>query len=408
MNYPKPLIWAFWVATFCMPTLLSAQDGDLDEAVGLPDSTVTQTPEKTASATSERCSYLGYGRLVGRRVKEANSQQTNTSFPDGEARLAGQCELPGSLTVFGDGHGSVIDAPQSRSAFLDQSGIRWRPRDEWVMMVGKERNRRSPGLLVSPSDFLHTNQNLPGQSEERQGIWAARSSWQLPQQSFDLFLLPVRFSRANGLPENDRQAQGAAGRYYHQFENFDLDVSIGQLAGVTKAGVSSQGFISKSWKIYGEAGYHQNDVILIWERQDRVAALLGNSYDGDKFSLRLEMYHQEAGANDKEFDQIMILRRSGRLTLSSQKNSESLLFLRQNYLIANASLLEWFPDWNLQETLIYGIDDQAWMNFVRLEYLINHQWTTGISQRHVDRNPNHQFLLRSIDWETVADLKWSF
>lgn len=409
MSYHKFLIVMIYTVTLGTTTFLAAQENDLEEAVGLPENLPSPPTERSHPPSTKNCAYLGYGRLMGRINQETSTQKTRQSFPDAETRLAGQCDLPGSFTVFADGHGSLTDNPENRLAYLDQGGIRWRPRDEWVMMVGKERNRRSPGLLISPSDFLHTNQNLPGQSEERQGIWAVRNSWQMPQQSYDLFLLPARYSRANGLPDHELQAQGAATRFYHQFENFDLDAGIGQLAGVTKAGLSSQGFLSKSWKIYGELGYSEKEDILLWERRNRVSALLGNSYDGDKFSLRMEIFHQEAGANDKEFEQIMNLRRSGKLRLNPEKTSgNGPAFLRQNYLIANASLLEWFPDWNLQETIIYGLDDQAWMNFVRLEYLINHQWTTGISQRHVDRNSNHQFLLRTVDWETVADVKWSF
>jgi len=380
-------------------------DTDLGEATGLPDQTMA--PAATTMPTSP-CQYLGYGRLMARWTKTSRSDQTETSAPDMEARLAGQCELTGTLAAFWDGHGSYVRDTQKNAAFLDQVGLRLRPTDQTVLMVGKERNRRAPGLIVSPSDFLHSSQSLPGQQEDRRGVWAVRGSWQTSDQSVDLFLLPMRHQRDNGFPAEEQQSQGAVGRYFRQFANFDLDLGIGQVEGQDKAGISSQGFLSKAWKVYGEAGYQEGKTLLIWQKEHVVDTLLGSSFDGDKFALRLEFLRQNSGLRADEFEQLQAIRQTGRLQSSQPTASGSPMLLRQNYLIANLSLLEWPEDCNVQETVIFGLDDDAWMNLLRVEYLVNDRQVVGLTQRHWDRSNSHQFFMRPADWEALIDWKWSF
>lgn len=434
--YPKTLIML--ICGIILPSGAFSQEqdpSDMEEAAGLPDTSTVddavglpdQPSTKTANPEqSDACQILGYGRLLGRITKLPQTNKLDTSIPDIDVRLAGQCASSQNLAVFWDGHGNYIQDGRQNSAYLDQGGLRYRPTDSLVVMAGKERNRRAPGLIISPSDFLHSSQSMPGLQEERRGIWAIRGSWQSLHQSVDLFLLPVRDQRDNGLPDDRRQAQGAATRYFHQFANFDLDLGIGQLNGVRKAGISSQGYVSKAWKMYGEAGYDEERVLLRWLRHNAMDFLVGSGYEGSKFALRLEYLRQGAGLRENEWQQVQGIWGTAHATSFESQSTPtegpaqpasptgeasavtSPTLLRQNYLIANGALLEWPTDWNIQETVIYGLDDDAWMNLLRIEYLFDNHQTLGLTQRHWDRSAHRQFFMRPADWDVQMDWKWSF
>jgi|GEM_PF-3282457 len=405
---------------------LRADDGspaeELSEVTGLEDTGIAgETGKMTGQGVNSGrpCAFRGKLGLGSSWTKAASNKnqggqqdqegQVETSFPDLYANLSGDCAPSDWTQIFGDVTGNYLGQDKKRTAHLNQAGVRLRPVDSLVVAFGKERNRRAPGLIVSPSDFIHSAQNLPGTEEQKTGEWLARLSWQESGQTTDLFILPVDATIENGMPAKDPKHRGSAVRVFRQFSNFDLSLAIGDLDETKKAGISSQGFLTGSWRVYGEAGYSEESPFLRYARRHSGSYLIGTGYDATKYSVRLEYYENSAGLSKAEFDALLFAfshPMPGRGTQAPEALAGP--FLRQKYVIANFNLIEVFDRFNLTETLIAGTEDSSWLALSRFEWLVNPRNVAGATLKNFDKREDGQFFARHSDWEASLDWKWSF
>lgn len=420
--------WTFIIAITAAQSTARADDLDLDEAQGLPDASESSPdqegilnsgheedlPSPSSPSVSALCNHRGYARIEYSVIKAATiDANPQSSFPNMTGQLAGDCRISPKVQFFGDVRGLYRDVTEKYSAILDQGGLRFRPRDQLVAAIGKERNRRSPGLVVSPSDFIHRSENLPGQDEQRTGEWLTRLSWQTREQTADIILLPVAQSKTNGLPENGSTGRGWAARYFRQLSNIDLSFAAGYVDDSEKAGVSAQGFIFSGWRLYSEAGFDREKEHLTFRRHSVRSYLLGTGFDGDKFTVRGEYYRNGAGLDNREFT---TLRNNYRRALAMGSSSPigdlsgKLLtpFMRRDYAIFNAGLIEIYDRFNLTASMIRSLEDSSWVVLSRFDWLVSARSVLGLTLKNYDDADNSQYFARPLDWEASADWKWSF
>jgi hypothetical protein len=288
-----------------------------------------------------------------------------------EAGLTLDYKPRGYIGLFAEGRAVYDDESEKALGFIDQGGVRLRPMDQLVFVAGKERNRRSPGLIISPSDFIHSAQAIPGLREARSGVWLGRIAWQTAEQSADLIALPVSAVSDTGFPTDESKYYGSAARYFARVPGFvDIGFDIGQIGDHFKTGAFAQTIFLQSWKVYGETGY-----------DDQSAAsshLVGVGYEGSStYTARAEYYTREAG-----FPIPMPM-----LTESS-------------YVILSGGATNWRDVFNFTETVVHSVEKKQYLNLLRAEWLANDFQTGGITLVHLaPRVPFH--------WQLLADWKIS-
>lgn len=343
----------------------SAWAQDLEEATGLADE--PEESARPAPSGIENLRYRSYILVEG--VKERTDSVSESDFPNIEASLSMDYKKDG-FTYFLDGLVNYTDDDKKTQSFLNQLGVRYQATEQVVLAIGKERNRRSPGIVVSPSDLLFTQAQLPGLREDRQGLWLGRASYQRPQSSYDLFLLPVNATDEYGWPEKKTEYYGTVVRTLQQFENLDLSVSLGELGNVNRAGLAAQFIFAKVWKTYYEFGYQED-----FDPQN----LVGISYEGsDDYGFKLEYFHNGPGAAAGLFP-----------------------FVDQNYGIVTVSAIEWKNHWNFFLSYIQNLEDKSNLALGRAEYLVSDHLVGGLTALVFNGNP---FL----DERYALDLKYTF
>jgi hypothetical protein len=245
--------------------------------------------------------------------------------------------------------------------------------DQLIFVFGKERNRRSPGLILSPSDFLHTSQNLPGTREEREGVWQMRAGVQVDQFSLDLVHLPVKEVSASGMPKDGAsQARGSLLRFFGRLPGgVDLGVDVGRDNGSLKKGAFVQTIVLDVLKPYVEWGYDGAT------RSD--SSLVGVSYEGlPDAAIRGEIYQQ-----------------------SALWQNISPLFKDQSYGILSVSVAEWLNRFNLTESLIRSLQTNSYANILRAEWLLSSRNVVGARLQYAVQGPTEQ-------WQSSLDFKTNF
>lgn len=353
-----------------------AQEQDLEEATGLEPRDAQVEEQSLLPSRPSSLRWRGYG-LLNYRVLKVSQEDSQREFgPQGELALAIDGTVSPALNFFMEQRTFVEvegQSLQSVRGFLEQGGLRYRPIDSLLLVVGKERNRRAPGLIVSPSDFIHSSQNLPGLREERSGVWLARAAWQGSEQSFDLMALPVTQENSQGLVADGNEYKGTVARYFGRLESaWDLGVDYGQFQEHSQAGFFLQTMLAKVWKIYAEAGYHS--------QAEAHSTLLGGSYEGSSdWSLRLEWYQQD----EKWLPTFALLK-------------------EQSYLIVSMSVIELWDRFNLTPTLLQSIgphDHRA--GIFRGEWLVDPRHVAGLS--FLSLSPE-----RPLAWQASLDWKINF
>lgn len=346
-----------------------SEGDDLGEAQGLPPS---EQAEPAASG-SDDLRWRGHG-LVDWRFRQSPRQgDTEEDGPNAELGATLDAALPAALSVFLEGRAlyeAEVEAGDGHVAgTLDQGGVRWRPQDRLSLALGKERSRRSPGLMVSPADFLHTAQNAPGLREERGGVWLARASWQTERQTVDVLAL-------DGEIEPD-EAGGVVLRYFRRLgSGWDLGLDVGTLDDEPKAGAFAQTIAWQVWKIYVEAGYDG--------ATETRSQLAGVGYEGSSdYALRAEWY-----GRDRETTR----RPGGGLDMST-------LFYGRSYAIFSASLLELRDRFTFTETFVKSLGDGTYGNLFRLAALIGDRHVAGATLVHAGMRGMEQRQL-IVDWKT--------
>jgi hypothetical protein len=378
-----------------LPSIAQAQDQDLEEAQGLPDEKpVAQAEEgwRLPEGWSER-SYLW---LEGYSRKAARGPWEKTEGPNAEASLTLNYKSPGGFQAFLDGRALHHAETEENPGILEQGGMRYQASDRIQLMLGKERSRKAPGLIVAPSDFLYAQENLPGQREQRAGIWQGRIAWQEAGRSFEILALPFDSINEKGLPESDARWQGWAARGFYQFTNFDMQLSAGRLRDGWHEGLSTQGILG-SWKVYAEAGWAEH-------ARSQLAAV---EYQGwDKWSVRGEYYHQDPLFSGEELQKLW--QHSQLLNINPAARNGSLRpFLREHYVIASVSGLDLSDSWNVFATLVRGLDDRAYLGNLRGEWLVDDHQVLGLSLLSLSEGDDQQYALRPFDRQLSLDWKFT-
>lgn len=243
-------------------------DEDLGEAVPLEAAAGSSSAEsRGAPAESREWQARGYGLARANWAKMPPWNQVARSIPDFEASAVATWKPHPNLTLFGDGRATYVESAKKSDKFLDQAGVRFRPHDNVTLAVGKERNRRAPGLFISPSDFLHSRQALPGLEEDRSGIKLVRASYQSENITSDALLLE----------DNDYAA-----RTFLRVKGVDLALDVGRVESKNRLGASVQKIFANAWRAYAETGEADGSA---------PSHLFGGGYEGfEKSMLRVEYY----------------------------------------------------------------------------------------------------------------------
>jgi len=332
-----------------------AQADDLEEAAGLEPQAPVNSESSTTAPVLSWLRWRGYGLVDYHLLKQPKVDELSESGPQGEVALAFDTIASNGFSAFLEGRVIVETETQpefsgSAQGLIEQGGIRYRPVDKFLLVLGKERNRRAPGLILSPSDFLHSNQSLPGLREERSGIWLARVSWQVSDQSIDLIALPVNKQTSTGLAAEDSEYAGTVARYFKRFEGgLDLGIDYGRLGDQSKAGLFLQTILAEVWKVYGEGGYDS--------QSEATSTLLGGSFEGwADVSVRAEWYQQEDGWKP------------------------NLLLLHDpSYLILSLSVIELMDRFNLTPTFLHSLSSSHQTSIVRGEWVVDDRQVVGLT-----------------------------
>jgi hypothetical protein len=350
-------------------TAFCQDDEVLEEATGLEPSLPMPPPPPPTTSLEEDLHWRGYS-IVDWRMRQ-EPRERHEFGPNFEAGLTLDYSPLPYVDLFAEGRGIYDDESARGLGILDQGGIRLRPMDQMLIAVGKERNRRAPGLIISPSDFIHTAQAVPGLREERSGVWLGRIAWQTSEQSADLIALPVSKTGDTGFPTDESKYLGSAARYFARFPGlFDVGFDIGQFGDHFKTGAFVQSILLQVWKVYGETGYD--------DETKSSSHLLGVSYEGSStYALRTEYYKREAA-----------------FPLPMPMLTEN------TYLILSGGAMNWLDVFNFTETLIHSVETSQYLNLVRAEWLANDFQTVGVTMAHLEpRRPFH--------WQLLADWKVS-
>jgi hypothetical protein len=349
-----------------------ALDGDLEEAAGLePRNMQDEDPPIPSGQSWLR--WRGYGLIDYGFLKVPQQDSYQEIGPEGELALSIDITATPTLNFFLEQRTIVAKdggTADSVHGLWEQGGVRYRPLDSLLLVVGKERNRRSPGLIVSPSDFIHTNQNLPGLREERSGVWLARAAWQGKDQSFDLMALPVTVENSQGMIADESEYKGTVARYFGRLgSGWDLGVDYGQFREHGRAGFFLQTLIADVWKVYAEAGFDS--------QTEAYSTLIGGSFEGSSdWTLRAEWYQQD------------------------ENWVPTLALLQQSdYLILSLSLIELWDRFNLTPTILQSLGrhhHQA--GIFRGEWLLDQRQVIGLT--FLSMNPERPFAWQaSLDWK---------
>ncbi len=412
MKNAKCIIIIAFIGVLLLPKMTLAIDTngeDLEEATGLIDiSEVQPNASKSESHTDlGRARTRAYLLIDG--TQASGSDDDRSHFPNGQLSFSGDYKIQNNSYVLMDFFVNYDAKNKVGSQFLNQAGFRSRVSDNVQYFIGKERNRRSPGLIVSPSDFIYSNTNLPGQREDRRGVWLGRMSYQVISGSADFFVLPVQSETSEGLPQSKQEDAEGAVRGMYQLNGFDLSLMIGRYLGISRVGVSAQTLLANKYKIYLEHGTQNKVTIYNNTMKDQPSQiLLGFGYEGSEdFSLRVEYYQNGQGLNSDEFNQLMRLRS---LFPNQFANTASAVspFVRQKYLISSLSFPELKKKFNVIISGVKCLEDDSVLGFTRLEYIAGDKSLVGLSYTQVQGGTGSQFQYRNFNSQTTMDFKYSF
>lgn len=328
---------------FFSSTVGATTSTDFEEATGLLDSPVLAVSNTAANSWFRTRNYValdGTFQSIGTR--------TINSIPNFEYGITTTSQTFDPLTVFADGRVIYTQSQSTVLGVLNQVGVRYRPNDNWLISIGKERNRRSPGILVSPSDFIFTQTALPGQREDRMGVWLVRGSYQTVENTLDVFALPVTHETNAGFPSAVSQYRGTVVRGLLRISGIDISPSIAQIGSQAKAGASVQGYVQPELKLYYDGALELT--------QSGSEHLFGLSFEPDAgYSVKTEY-------------------------LTNSTPLSPLPYLGGNqFIFVSATAPDFLHCLNLYATSISPVNSTQWLLFSRIELLLGNQWMMGSS-----------------------------
>lgn len=399
-------------------TALGADDSDvgLEEAAGLADETqMSKATSASAETTTShpQSSWFNSGRTRTYLLIDGTQTSWGTNdqnyFPNGQLNFFGDFKILNESFLIVDAVGNYDDKNKKSILFLNQVGFRSRLSESVQYFIGKERNRRSPGLMVSPSDFIYSNTNLPGQREDRKGVWLGRVSYQKINGSVDFLILPVQNETPEGMPDSKQDNNGGALRGLYQFWGLDVSFMAGRYLGTNRAGASVQTLLLNKYKMYVEVGTQDESTRYNNTKKNYpVQSLVGLGYEGSEdFSVRLEYFENGQGLNSDEFNQMMRLRSLFPSQFTGNTNLQS-PFIRQKYLITSVTFPEIKKKYNFTISGIKSLEDDSLLSITRLEYIATDRLLVGLSFTKIQGEIGSQYQYRNFDTQTTADLKYSF
>ena len=368
-----PLLLVFSVAL--------AADDLLEEAAPMKD--MGTTPQK--SALSSPFEYRAYLLAEYQRWWVRN-KDGGWSAPNLEAGLTGKLSAADRWQLYLDGTGTFTENTGRTRAVLGQAGIRYAPAPSLQLNAGKERTRKSPGLIVSPGDFIHAGENLPGLREQRTGTWNIRVSWQSPVASVDAMALPLMINDEYGIPVSDGQKRGGALRAFLQYGVFDAALSGGIIDGGAVFGAHLQAFALKALKLYAEAGFQHDAATRAIKKENTLAVLVGARYEGvTDMSFTAEVYRNGAGLTGAE---------PGR-------------FAKTWYAIASASHANLWRESSLTLTHIQSLEENSCSLLGRYQLPFGAMNTAGVTLGATHGAAGTQYGAGVPSWTLAADWRIS-
>ncbi|MCX6131132.1 MAG: hypothetical protein NTX25_19000, partial [Proteobacteria bacterium] len=324
---------------------------------------------------------------------------------DAEASLSLSYKATPSLQSYIDGRVYHQADSKSQQAILEQGGVRYEAGHDLLLALGKERSRKAPGLLVAPSDFLYTEENLPGQKEQRAGLWQARVAYQETGRSLEALVLPYQELEVNGMPKSNSHWNGWALRGFYQFSNFDLQVSAGHLADGWHEGLSTQGIVG-AFKLYAESGWSEKARSLVYKNTERgQATLVGTEYQAwDKWTLRAEYFKQSPYVD--RADQQNLWRRFQIFGPQSGSASSFRPLSGESYVILSCSGQGLSDKVNVYITILKSLDDRSFLLNQRGEWLWDDHQVIGLGLIALSEGDQQQYALRPFDRQLSLD--WKF
>jgi len=361
---------------------------DLEEATPIE---APAAPAEAPTTTHEApYRYRGYGLLEwANRIPGARNQKTR-DLSLVEANASGTWNSGHGLQWFGDVTGTYFVRAEEGLLRLNQTGLRYRT-GPWEVAVGRERARKSPGLVISPSDFLFPNDSLPGMRELREGVWLARGSWQVPGHSADAIYLHNLVTEEHGWPDDDARQRGGVIRYFRQSSAFDAALNIAVIEGDKSVGAWIQTYVFKTTKLYADTAWRETDRILSQPVEEVARVLLGASYEGETYgTFRLEVLH-----NNRGLEGMVAAAPSASVTdlLSS-------IFYRPNYAIASVQFSDLWRESSFTLNHIRAFDYPEWLWMARYEVPVTgHQLVGTTLARFHGLATMPDATLITLDWK---------
>lgn len=337
------------------------------------------------------------------------SSDDKVYVPNSQFSISGDFNFQAKNFFIFDGVANYDQKTKVSNTFVNQIGMRSAMGEYWQSFFGKERNRRSPGLVVSPSDFIYANTNLPGLREDRSGLWLARLSYQKIKYSLDLLLMPLQSETNEGWLKFEKKQSDFVMRFFEQLHSFDWSIILGQYLGRKQVGISLQTLFENKYKMYLETSTTEYvEIYSDTQKINPVQSLLGLGYEGsEKFSFRLEYYHNGQGLSSDEFRKMLQFIRTFP-TLYNASQTKRNIFLRQKYIIGSLVVPDIEKKYNLTFSTIKSIEDNSAIHVARFEYSASDKILLGLSNIQILGSSDSQFYFREFDTQTAADFKYSF
>ncbi len=386
--------------SFAEAASLATESDDLGAAEPLDSGAVAKTTAAPEPNFDPFLTYRGYVDLeyINNHLRDHSHAE---QWANWEGALKLQTPAKYLIQGYGDFSGYYFeDGSPIPEGLVNEWGLRLRPHEKLAISIGKERNRRAPGLLYSPSDLLHSTQAAPGLREERTGVWLGRVSYQTESATADLIYLPVDKEHSNGMPKKMMKPTSGIIRTYNRLLGVEVSVSAGRIRDINRYGAYLQGFAFDVFKLYGEWGYEQKKKVFLWEREHVVSWLMGTSFEGlVNATITFEYLKFPANLTDLELKQL----HQSPLTVVAM-----FPFVRRHYVIGSIGYRELWDRINVFVTGAKSLEDKGYVGISRLEGLLSDQFTCGASYLAFGQQGHDSPELRPLNERISFDLKWSF
>lgn len=355
----------------------------VEEAVPMDEFEVTSAP--AAQDKGIKGNYAGYLLLEHRQAIHDTDPWQSDRTTLAEGNLNGSLKFNGGIKVYGDVT-SVYTWDDRNHWTLNQVGLHYFG-DHWQLSAGRELSRKSPGLILSPSDFIYADKSLPGDREQRQGRWQARAAYLTTGLSLEVLYLPNLVLDQHGLPDGRRSPAGMAARYFQQFGILDLALNYARLDDQHHIGGFVQGYAGKTFKLYLDLGYRE------FIGGSRRRALTGISYEAlSDFTARVEFFYQDP-------DQIEPI------PVYPFDNSQALLatgeiFVDHAYFITSLAWVRLWRDSSVIFNYVTATELAQELYMVRADLPLSSHQVIGLSARYLPRLiANQDIRVASVDWK---------